>query len=344
VFKISYFCVVNTHEKYIKRCIQIAKNGLSAAMPNPSVGAVIVVDGIIIGEGFTSAYGGAHAEVNAIQSVKDTSLLKKATLYVSLEPCSHFGKTPPCCDLIIQHKIPNVVIGTVDPHIKVAGNGIKKLMEAGCNVTVGVLEQECFTSNKRFFTFHQKNRPYIILKWAESQDGFIAPVEKREQKPVWISNSFSRQLAHQWRTEEHAILVGTQTVADDNPVLTARDWSGRNPIRTVIDQHLRLSKKSHIFNDQAETIVISSEVIDFNAPVASQIAALLFRHGIQSVIVEGGRQTLQTFIDENIWDEARVFKGTPFLRKGTPAPVLKKGYVQKRSCLDDELLIFENND
>ena len=184
------------HQKYIERCIELAKNGLVKAMPNPSVGAVIVYENQIIGEGFTSAYGGAHAEVNAIRSVKDKSLLGKSTLYVSLEPCSHHGKTPPCCDLILDYKIPNVIIGTVDSNEKVAGNGIKKLIEAGVNVTVGILEKECRTSNIRFFTFHEKKRPYIILKWAESQDGYIAPKTKKEQKPVWITNEFSRQLVH----------------------------------------------------------------------------------------------------------------------------------------------------
>lgn len=344
MFKISYFCVVNTHEKYIKRCIQIASNGLSAAMPNPSVGAVIVVDDKIIGEGYTSVYGGAHAEVNAIRAVKDQSLLKKATIYVSLEPCSHFGKTPPCCDLIIAHKIPNVVVGAVDPNMQVAGNGIKRLIEAGAHVTVGVLEKECIQSNKRFFTFHQKKRPYIILKWAESQDGFIAPVEKKEKRPVWISNTFSRQWVHKWRTDEHAILVGTQTAIDDNPVLNARDWFGKNPIRILIDKNLRVSKESHIFDNQAKTIVISSETINFNNSIAPQIAAFLFKEEIQSVIIEGGRQTLQTFIDANLWDEARVFKGTSFLKKGIAAPVITKTYPKKSRCLDDELLIFENDD
>ncbi|WP_094179244.1 bifunctional diaminohydroxyphosphoribosylaminopyrimidine deaminase/5-amino-6-(5-phosphoribosylamino)uracil reductase RibD, partial [Flavobacterium psychrophilum] len=199
------------HEKYIKRCIELAKNGLPAAMPNPSVGAVIVFENKIIGEGYTAAYGGNHAEVNAILSVKNKDLLAKSTIYVSLEPCSHFGKTPPCCDLIIKYKIPNVVIGTVDSNSKVSGQGIKKLIEAGANVIVGILEAECRESNKRFFTFHEKKRPYIILKWAETKDQFIAPLLKNEQKPVWITNIYSRQLAHKWRTEEQAILVGTQT-------------------------------------------------------------------------------------------------------------------------------------
>ena len=248
------------NEKYIRRCIELARNGLGTTYPNPLVGSVIVYDGKIIGEGWHKKSGESHAEVNAVKAVKDKSLLKKATIYVSLEPCSHFGKTPPCCDLIIKNNIPNVVIGTVDPNVKVAGNGIKKLIEAGIHVTVGVLEEECNALNKRFFTFHKKKRPFIVLKWAESQDGFIAPTEKLEKKPVWITNQYSRQLVHKWRTEEQAILVGTQTAIDDNPKLNARDWSGKNPIRLVIDQNNRIEKNNHIFDNQAVTIVFSKSI------------------------------------------------------------------------------------
>src|SRR4051812_40506857 len=200
----------------MKRCIELAKNGLGTTYPNPLVGSVIVHNDKIIGEGWHKKSGEAHAEVNAVNSVKDKSLLKEATIYVSLEPCSHFGKTPPCCDLIIANGIPNIVIGTIDSNSKVAGTGIEKLNEAGKNVTVGILEKQCRELNKRFFTFHEKKRPYIILKWAQSQDGFIAPLSKNEQKPVWITNAFSRQLVHKWRSEEHAILIGSQTVIDDN--------------------------------------------------------------------------------------------------------------------------------
>ena len=255
---------VKIHENYIKRCIEIAKNGLGTTAPNPMVGCVIVYNSKIIGEGYTSAYGGNHAEVNAINSVKDKSLLKKATLYVTLEPCSHYGKTPPCSDLIIKHQIANVVIGTIDTHSKVAGKGIEKLKNVGCNVTVGVLDDECKVHHKRFFTFHNKQRPYIILKWAETKDGFIAPKQKNEQQPVWITNELSRQLVHKWRAEEQAILVGTQTVIADNPSLTVRDWTGKNPIRIVIDRDLKLPKDYNVYNSEAETIVISKDNIDFN--------------------------------------------------------------------------------
>jgi len=335
---------VKIHQKYIERCIELAKNGLVEAMPNPSVGAVIVYENQIIGEGFTSAYGGAHAEVNAIRSVKDKSLLEKSTLYVSLEPCSHYGKTPPCSDLVIASKIPNVVIGAVDSNIKVAGNGIKKLIESGVNVTVGILEKECRASNIRFFTFHEKKRPYIILKWAESQDGFIAPKTKNEQKPVWITNEFSRQLVHKWRSEEQAILVGTQTVIDDNPKLNVRDWTGKNPTRIVLDQNDRIPKESHIFDNQAKTIVLSSAEIDFSENIANQITNFLFKNNIQSVIIEGGRQTLQTFIDANLWDEARIFKGQLFFENGTKAPIFKSKWTERHYILEDELLIFKNYD
>ena len=347
---------MNNHEDYIARCIELAKNGFGTTYPNPMVGSVIVYNGKIIGEGWHQKAGEPHAEVNAIRSVKDPSLLDKATIYVSLEPCSHFGKTPPCCDLIIKNKIPNVVIGTVDSNIKVAGNGIKRLQEAGANVIVGILEKECYELNQRFFTFHEKKRPYIILKWAETQDGFIAPLQKEEQKPVWITNINSRQLVHKWRTEEQAILVGTQTVIDDNPKLNARDWEGNNPVRVVIDQNHRIPKTAHVFDNQTKTIVFSNkkstpslentifEVIDFQQNIAQQIADKLFQHQIQSVIIEGGAQTLQTFIDANLWDEARVFIGNCTFEKGVKAPILNTSPFKKEKIGTDELLIIRNYD
>ena len=344
------------HEKYIRRCIELAKNGLGTTYPNPLVGSVIVYDNKIIGEGWHKKAGEPHAEVNAVNSVKDKSLLKKATISVSLESCCHFGKTPPCCDLIIKNKIPNVVIGTVDPNVKVAGNGIKKLMEAGIHVTVGILEEECNELNKRFFTFHEKKRPYIILKWAESQDGFIAPKEKSEKKPVWITNQYSRQLVHKWRTEEQAILVGTQTAIDDNPKLNARDWSGNNPIRIVLDQNNRIPKDNYIFDNQVKTILFSKskrpiekencifEYIDFEQNIANQIIQSLYQHQIQSIIIEGGRQTLQTFIDANLWDEARIFIGSVEFKDGTKAPNLAKNQFKKQSIGNDQLILSRNYD
>ena len=344
------------HEKYILRCIQLAKNGLGTTYPNPLVGSVIVYENKIIGEGWHKKSGEPHAEVNAINSVLDKKLLKKSTIYVSLEPCSHYGKTPPCSDLIIEHQIPNVVIGTIDPFAKVSGSGIKKLIEAGKNVTVGILEKECAELNKRFFTFHQKKRPYIILKWAESRDGFISPKEKLEQKPVWITNPYSRQLVHKWRSEEQAIFVGTQTVIDDNPKLDVRDWSGTNPCRIVLDRNNRIPKESHIFDNQVKTIIIAEcalgpkrentkfETIKFDNNSTEQFVQVLYQNEIQSVIIEGGRHTLQSFIDSNLWDEARVFIGNLDLKNGTKAPQLNKKNLEKRLLNNDELLIFRNDD
>jgi diaminohydroxyphosphoribosylaminopyrimidine deaminase/5-amino-6-(5-phosphoribosylamino)uracil reductase len=351
---------VNIHEKYIKRCIQLAKNGLGTTYPNPMVGSVIVYNDTIIGEGWHKKAGEPHAEVNAVNSVKDKSLLKKATIYVSLEPCSHFGKTPPCCDLIIANEIPNVVVGTVDPNEKVAGKGIKKLLEAGKKVIIGVLEEECNELNKRFFIFHQQKRPYIILKWAESKDGFLAPEKTNDsilkREPIWITNTYSRQLVHKWRSEEQAILVGTQTVIDDNPKLNTRDWAGNNPVRVVLDQNNRIPQDSHIFSNDVKTIVFTKskiaiekenlifEVIDFKENIIPQILAVLYQHQIQSIIIEGGLQTLQSFIDTNLWDEGRFFIGNTSFTKGTKAPVIagkknKKTYIGK-----DELIQVRNHD
>lgn len=328
------------HETYIKRCIQLAKNGLPAAMPNPSVGAVLVYQDRIIAEGFTSAYGGAHAEVNCIAFAKATTpqSIAESTLYVTLEPCSHFGKTPPCADLVIASGIKRVVIGTIDPHAKVAGNGIKKLMEAGIDVTVGVLEQECKAVNVRFFTFHEKKRPYIILKWAASQDGFIAPKEKESQKPIWITNTYSRQLVHKWRSEEQAILVGANTALADNPSLTTRDWEGISPTRIVVDTQGNLPKNLAVFNNEARTLII-----DTLNPKA--ICDRLYNENLQSVIIEGGTKTIQRFIEANLWDEARVFKGAVRLKDGVQAPKLGKNAskMSSKSIQEDILTVFKNN-
>ncbi|QDO95612.1 bifunctional diaminohydroxyphosphoribosylaminopyrimidine deaminase/5-amino-6-(5-phosphoribosylamino)uracil reductase RibD [Formosa sediminum] len=331
------------HEKYINRCIEIGENGLGTTRPNPMVGCVIVRNHAIIGEGYTSPYGGPHAEVNAIQSVKDKSLLKDATLYVTLEPCSHFGKTPPCSDLIIKHNIPKVVIGTIDDNSLVAGKGIEKLKAAGCEVTVGVLEHECKQHHKRFFTFHNKKRPYIILKWAESADGFLSPKTKNEQKPVWITNTYSRQLVHKWRAEEQAILVGANTVLQDNPSLTVRDWSGLHPTRIVIDTYNNLPKDSAIFNTSAKTIRLTEADLNTSEPLAKQICNTLYKQKITSVIIEGGSKTLQTFIDENLWDEARVFYGTNSFLEGTKAPLFKGQLISETKLLNDTLKYYIND-
>jgi diaminohydroxyphosphoribosylaminopyrimidine deaminase/5-amino-6-(5-phosphoribosylamino)uracil reductase len=347
--------MVNCHEKYIKRCLELAKNGFGTTYPNPMVGSVIVYENKIIGEGWHKKSGEAHAEVNAINSVKDKSLLSKSTIYVSLEPCSHFGKTPPCSDLIIEKQIPNIVIGTIDSNEKVSGKGIQKLRDAGRNVVVGVLEKECQELNKRFFTYHNKKRPYIILKWAESSDGFIAPEKKEEQKPVWISNEFSRQLVHKWRSEEQAILVGTNTIFEDNPELTTRDWKGKNPVRVVIDRLGKINEPYFVKDKSVKTIFITEsenlssheniiyENAIFDIRLAEKICSILQKHSIQSVIIEGGKKTLDTFIDAGLWDEARVFKGATLFTNGTKAPRLNGKYVEKK-IKNDQLLTYYNHD
>ena len=336
--------------------MQLAKNGIGFTRPNPSVGAVIVLNNKIIGEGFTSAYGGNHAEVNAINAVENKQLLREATIYVTLEPCSHFGKTPPCADLIVKHKLKQVVIGCLDSNSLVAGKGIKRLENANINVIVGVLEEECRLHHKRFFTVQEKKRPYIILKWAETKDGFIAPISKDENKPVFISNKHSQQLVHKLRSKEHAILVGTNTVLADNPKLNVRSWSGENPIRIVLDRNLRIPENANILNGSIKTIVFTEkekylfqhkkdlilEQIDFSKNVAEQICKVLQEHQIQSLIVEGGTKTLKTFIDENLWDEALVFVGDNNFGTGVKAPVIKKNY-KENNIKNDVLKIYTND-
>ncbi len=338
----------------MRRCIQLAKNGLGTTYPNPLVGSVIVYENKIIGEGWHRQSGMPHAEVNAINSVKNKQLLRNATIYINLEPCSHTGKTPPCANLIIEKQIKNVVIGCKDPNPKVAGNGIKLLKKSGLKVTCGILENECEHLNKRFFSFFLKKRPYIILKWAETLDGFISPNEKKEKKPVWISNKNSRQLVHQWRAEEQAILVGTQTVVEDNPSLNTRDWYGNSPICILIDKSLRISKDHKVYKNNSKTIVITEkqsknkknqffESINFNSSIANQIGAILYSHGIQSVIIEGGAQTLQTFIDENLWDEARVFSGPITFNNGTKAPIVSGTTLTTTKIKQDILNLIIND-
>lgn len=337
--------------------MQIAKNGLGTTRPNPSVGAVIVHNNKIIAEGFTSNYGSNHAEVNAITAVLDKSLLKEATIYVTLEPCSHFGKTPPCADLIVKHNFKKVVIGTLDTNSMVAGKGVERLKNAGIEVIVGVLEEECKKHHKRFFTNQNKKRPYIILKWAESQDGFIAPNYKEKQQPVWISNQYSQQIVHKLRSKEHAILVGTNTVIADNPKLNVRSWTGNNPTRVVLDNHLRLPKSLHMFDNSVKTIFITDkntdanskqenmvfEKIDFQNNVAKQIISILQKHKIQSLIVEGGAKTLQTFIDENFWDEAMVFVGDVELKEGVKGPEFDVQLAHQQKIKNDTLKVYIND-
>ena len=351
LYKVTLFL---NHEYYIKRCLEISKQGIGTTRPNPSVGAVLVVDDKIIGEGFTSPYGGNHAEVNAISSVKNDEDLKKATIYVTLEPCSHYGKTPPCADLIVKSGIKKVVIGCLDVNEIVAGRGIERLQNEGCEVVVGVLEKECKAHHKRFFTFHSKKRPYIILKWAQTQDGFIAPKNRVKQAPVWITQKVSRQLVHKWRGEEHSILVGTTTILDDNPSLDVRSWRGENPLRIVIDKDLKIPKDLKVYDDSVKTILINQKVttsnenlffekINFSKPIAHQICQVLFKHKVQSLIVEGGTKTIQTFTDENLWDEARVFSGLVKFNEGTKAPKLDVPFLNEENLMGDSLKTYIND-
>jgi len=336
--------------------LQIAKNGIGTARPNPSVGAVIVYQNKIIGEGFTSPHGENHAEVNAINAVENKSLLKEATIFVTLEPCSHFGKTPPCADLIVKYQLKQVVIGCLDSNSLVAGKGVSHLENAGINVIVGVLDKECRKHHKRFFKVQENKRPYIILKWAETKDGFVAPISKNDIKPIFISNTYSQQLVHKLRSVEHAILVGTNTVLADNPKLNIRSWSGENPVRVVLDNTLRIPKNSNILDGSVKTIVITAtrdknivssknlifEEIDFSKNIAKQVCEVLSKYHIQSLIVEGGTRTLQTFIDEKLWDEAIVFIGNTSFVKGVKSPIITKEF--KEELIESDVLKRYTND
>jgi|SRR5690625_642474 len=342
------------HEKYMRRCIQLAKNGLGKTYPNPLVGSVIIWNDKIIGEGWHQQSGKPHAEVNAIRSVKNPEKLKDSTMYVSLEPCSHYGKTPPCSDLIIQHQIKKVVIGTTDPNPQVAGEGIKKLKAHGLRVETGILEEECKDLNKRFFTFQTQKRPYVILKWAQTQDGFIAPASQEIGKPIWISNAYSKQLVHKWRSEEQSILVGLNTALKDNPQLNTRLWEGENPTRILIDKDLKsLSYPDlHLLDQKIETIIFCKkpqknqenlifEGIDFHKDIPEQILARLYEHDLQSIIIEGGQKTLQAFIDANLWDEARVFTGSSYFKDGIKAPYFPHPANARISVNQDLLQVYE---
>ena len=340
---------MNNETQWMSRCIDLAQNGFGKTYPNPLVGCVIVHDEKIIAEAWHQKAGEAHAEVLAIQKVKNKEILKKSTLYVSLEPCAHFGKTPPCSDLIIASKIPKVVIGSVDSFAKVNGLGIQKLKNAGIDVKTGVLQQECDELNKRFFTFHQKKRPYIILKWAQTKNGFMA-TESRKSK--WITNSYSKQRVHLWRTQEQAILVGTKTAEFDNPQLNSRLWSGNQPIRLVLDRKLRLNSNFNLWNQSQQTFVFTEQIreaqsnlefisIDFNQNIPEQIAYKLHELEIQSVIVEGGKQTLQSFLDADLWDEARVFTSDEIWEKGIQAPKIQAESIKSEYLKNDNLSIYQ---
>jgi len=317
------------------RCIELAATVVGYTAPNPMVGAVVVCDGHIIGEGFHRQYGEPHAEVNAIRSVHDTKLLERSTLYVNLEPCSHEGKTSPCADFIIAHRIPHVVVGSSDPNPKVAGRGIAKLRAAGCLVTEHVLEEECDRLNIRFMTYHRKNRPYIVLKWAQTADGFIDVIRDRNTvgRPTWITGWYEQTLVHKWRAEEQAVMVGTNTALADNPMLNVRRWNGRQPVRLVLDRHLRLPDSLHLFDGSQPTWVFTEKQqtdtpqatyinVPFDHQLPHHILDCLYQRKITSVLIEGGAQLLQTFIDAGLWDEARIFSGKTCFGDGVKAPKL----------------------
>lgn len=324
---------MNPH--YMHRCLELAAIAAGATAPNPMVGAVIVCNDRIIGEGFHRSYGTPHAEVNAINSVCEPKLLERSTLYVNLEPCSHFGKTPPCADLIIEKRIPHVVIGTCDPNPLVAGNGVARLLAAGCRVTQNVMNEECNRLNKRFITFHQKHRPYIVLKWAQTADGFIDIVRERQatSRPTWITGEYEQMLVHKWRSEEQAIMVGTNTAMADNPMLNIRRWPGQPPLRIVLDRHLRLPHALHLFDGKQPTLVLTEkshrnhEQVEYVTLRGGGFAPMdilheLHHRNIISVLIEGGAQLLQSFIDAGLWDEARIFTGSSCFGDGVKAPRL----------------------
>jgi diaminohydroxyphosphoribosylaminopyrimidine deaminase/5-amino-6-(5-phosphoribosylamino)uracil reductase len=336
----------STDEFFMRRVFQLAILGKGKVSPNPLVGCVIVHGEKIIGEGWHMLYGGPHAELNAINSVSEQRLLLESTLYVNLEPCSHFGKTPPCAELLIKHKVRKVVVSNLDSNPLVAGNGIRKLREAGIEVITGILAKEGHELNKRFFTFMERNRPYIILKWAQTADSFIAR-ENYESK--WISNDYSRQMVHKWRAEEDAVLVGTRTAAHDNPALNVREWSGRNPVRVVLDRFLKLDERLAVFDRTQATLcynVLKHEekpnlslirIDDTN--FTENIIHDLWKRNIQSVLIEGGATTLNFFLERSLWDEARVFKSPRSFHHGIAAP-LTRGRVVRRENVGDDLLEY----
>ena len=335
----------------MQRCIQLARLGCGYVAPNPMVGAVLVYNNLIIGEGYHQQYGGAHAEVNCIKSVAENNkeLIPQSTLYVSLEPCAHFGKTPPCANLIIGYKIPRVVIGCADLFAKVNGKGISLLMDAGIEVMVGILEKECIQLNKRFFKFHQKKRPYIVLKWAQSVNGIIG---SNSTKRLMISNESTNRIVHRWRSEEAAIMVGSNTVLKDNPKLNNRLWTGNQPIRLVLDRNNIIDSKSNVLDGSQKTIIFNNtsskesgatvyHKLNEDQDTIQQIIDYAYQHNIQSVLVEGGATLLQLFINQNCWDEARVITNTTLhVEEGVKAPQLSKYTLTKQENILSDLISY----
>lgn len=348
-----------TDELFMQRCLELAENGISSVSPNPMVGCVIVKNGEIIGEGFHAKIGQAHAEVNAVQAViqkfgdQAAAQLKDATVYVSLEPCAHFGRTPPCADLLIKHEVAKVVIGNNDPFPDVDGKGIEKLKNAGIVVVQGVLEAQCSHLNRRFFTRITKQRPFIILKWAQTANGYFSPLNPSKK---WISAALSKKMVHKWRTEEDAVLVGKQTVIADDPQLTTREWTGKNPIRLVIDRNLQIPADKHIFNGAAKTIVFNEIKSDYSEKLQyvqmedmqyylpQKIAFQLYLMDIQSVIIEGGANILNQFIQAGLWDEARVFNASSNWETGIAAPAIHGLITDVIEISGDKLVVYQNWD
>ena len=343
------FQTAHSHEPFMRRALELASNGSGTVSPNPLVGCVIVYDGKIVGEGWHQKYGQAHAEVNAIESVRDNSVLEHSTLYVNLEPCSHTAAFCPCADLIIRHRIGTVVIANEDKNPLVAGKGIRKLRDAGITVITDVMSTEASELNKRFFTYLEKKRPWLILKWAETSDGYIA---RKNNDSKWISDEYSRQIVHKWRAEEDAVLVASGTAWYDNPILNVRDWSGRNPVRVVLDRYLKLGSNLHLFDGTQKTICYSLmknedqpnllyvQVAEENFLEA--VVQDLFTKNIQSIIVEGGAQLLNAFIKAGLWDEARIFVSPHTFQSGIAAPQIRGVLRECRKLQYDWLKIVDN--
>jgi diaminohydroxyphosphoribosylaminopyrimidine deaminase/5-amino-6-(5-phosphoribosylamino)uracil reductase len=336
--------------KFMRRCLELASKAESLTFPNPMVGSVIVCDGKILGEGYHIRSGESHAEVIAIDSVPDKSKLEISTLYVNLEPCSHFGKTPPCADYIISNHIPRVVIGTTDTSEKVSGQGVKRLIDAGCDVTTGVIEAQCRWLNRRFFTFHERKRPYIILKWAQSADGYLDILRSEDHKPepTWITGKPERILVHKWRATEQAILVGAGTLKADMPRLNVREWKGNDPLKLILSSSGSVNLDSIRNNSDARILVFTHNVsailpdemklvLDKNEPSSIQIARYLYSSGIHSLFIEGGAEVLNHFISTGLWDEARIFKGGDYFRDGVKAPLIN-GVLTSRTIFSGSSL------
>ena len=338
------------HEIFMQRCVDLAYLGQGNVSPNPMVGCVIVKNGLVIGEGYHSEYGGKHAEIKAIESVIDQKEIENSTVYISLEPCVHHGKTPPCVHELINRKIKTAVIGGRDSNPIVGGKGIEYLKRSGIEVIENVLEEECRKLNKRFFTFHEKRRPYVILKWAQTSDGYLDKNRETDEKGInWISSPESKVLVHKWRSEEQSILVGRNTILNDNPSLTVREISGKNPTRIVIDSQMQLSKDVNIFSNDAPTLVFNRiqnkkldgvEWIKIQETSTKYILEELYKRNIQSVLVEGGSRTLQYFIIDNVWDEARVIVGDIKFGDGVKAPIINKVPVRAHQFSDHDTIFY----